>query len=488
MRRVGRDAKLGDDGAVVLPERLARTGSQQCQQGVALRILIAHQSAPWRLGARRATVVLDVAANLVSGGAGPAQLPTTIAPSPLSGPVDARVGLASGPSAAPWVTGVDAPEPAYSGRIGSGHARPALFVVGSRVFGADAREGDRAGGRRDRGRPRRPGRGRGEGASARTRGCFPGARRSLAAAIAVRVNALAGAWGEREVVELVRHAGSQIGSLVVPKVERSEDIVEVERLLDSLGEPARGVRLQGLVETAAGLLHVGEIAAASPRLEALILGYADLAASLSRGPGVMAPESWLYAQKTVLVAARAAGSQTIDGPYLEIRDHAGLRLRVEHGPRARVRWQMGGAPRPADDHQRGVHSHGRRARSGARDPRRAQMRRGTRRGRSARRDDRSGGHADVATTSLGEQERRRARRLHVPSRGRDSEASGSLTAAWCTRPSCPARERGFAVGAVVGARVSGRSSRPRMLFALVKRRSGLSARSHPIGLRAPVDC
>ena len=44
----------------------------------------------------------------------------------------------------------------------------------------------------------------------------------------------------------------------------------------------------------------------------------------------MAPESWLYAQETVLVAARAVGLQAIDGPYLEIRDDEGLRLRVEH--------------------------------------------------------------------------------------------------------------------------------------------------------------
>jgi citrate lyase subunit beta / citryl-CoA lyase len=159
---------------------------------------------------------------------------------------------------------------------------------------------------------------------------FLAREQSLAAAVAVRVNVLDGRWGERDVMELVRGAGTRIGSLIVPKVERSEDIAKVERLLDSLGEPARGVRLQALVETAAGLLHVGEIAAASPRLEALILGYADLAASLGRAPGVMAPESWLYAQETVLVAARAGGLEAIDGPYLEIRDHEGLRLRVEH--------------------------------------------------------------------------------------------------------------------------------------------------------------
>jgi citrate lyase subunit beta / citryl-CoA lyase len=152
---------------------------------------------------------------------------------------------------------------------------------------------------------------------------------SRAPAVAVRINSLASAWGESDVVQLVRRAGEQIDSLVIPKVERAEDVASVERLLDGQGEPGRAIGLQALVETAAGLLHVGEIAAASGRLEALILGYADLGASLGRSPSAK-PESWLYAQETVLVAARAAGLQMIDGPYLEIRDEPGLRLRVEH--------------------------------------------------------------------------------------------------------------------------------------------------------------
>ena len=153
---------------------------------------------------------------------------------------------------------------------------------------------------------------------------------SLAPTVAVRINALAGPWGERDVVELVRRAGPQIGSLILPKVERAEDVVAVERLLDGLGGRAERVRLQVLIETAAGLLRVGEIAAASSRLDALILGYADLAASLGRAPGVTAPQSWSHAQETLLVAARAFGLQAIDGPYLEIRDDAGLQRRAEH--------------------------------------------------------------------------------------------------------------------------------------------------------------
>jgi len=152
----------------------------------------------------------------------------------------------------------------------------------------------------------------------------------LSRAVAVRINALDGPWGERDVVELVQRAGQQIGSLIVPKVERAGDVAAVVRLLDRLGDQAAGVGIQALVETAAGLLRAADIASASPRLEALIVGYADLAASLGRSPELIAPESWLYAQETVLVAARAYGLQAIDGPYLEIRDEAGLRRRAEH--------------------------------------------------------------------------------------------------------------------------------------------------------------
>jgi len=156
-----------------------------------------------------------------------------------------------------------------------------------------------------------------------------GPRAAFGAAVAVRVNSLAGPWGEADVIELAERAGSAIDSMVIPKVEGAEDVVAVDRLLKAVGESAGAIRLQALVETAQGLLHAGEIAAASPRLDALIIGYADLAASLGRSLGLV-PEMWLYAQETVLVAARAAGVQAIDGPYLQIRDDEGLRRSAEH--------------------------------------------------------------------------------------------------------------------------------------------------------------
>ena len=60
-----------------------------------------------------------------------------------------------------------------------------------------------------------------------------------------------------------------------------------------------------------------------------MLGYADLAASLGR-PGGGAPQDWRFAQESVLVAARAAGIQAIDGPFLGIRDDAEFRADVTH--------------------------------------------------------------------------------------------------------------------------------------------------------------
>lgn len=148
-----------------------------------------------------------------------------------------------------------------------------------------------------------------------------------AALVAVRVNALDSPWWRDDVAELAERAGPAIDSLVVPKVERAEDLNDVDRLLDDRGA---AMRTQALIETAAGLLRVGEIATASQRLDALILGYADMAASLGRLNPEGAPERWLYAQEAVLVAARAADLQAIDGPYLAIADGEGLRRWAGH--------------------------------------------------------------------------------------------------------------------------------------------------------------
>jgi len=149
-----------------------------------------------------------------------------------------------------------------------------------------------------------------------------------ARSIAVRVNGTTTPWFEDDVSELARRAGDALDTIIVPKVEAAAELAPLERLLER-SESAAGRKcplgLQALIETAAGLVHVNEIAAATPRLEALIVGYADLAASLGRPPGARHdPDRWGFTLDAVLVAARAAGLQAIDGPHLQIDDIDGL--------------------------------------------------------------------------------------------------------------------------------------------------------------------
>ena len=143
-----------------------------------------------------------------------------------------------------------------------------------------------------------------------------------AESVAVRVNAIGTPWCHLDLVALAGVAGT----IVLPKVESAGDLAFADRLLDGAGGDA--TRLLALIETASGLQAAGEIARASRRLDGLILGYADLAASLGRGAGE--PGDWRFAQDALLVAARAAGIAAIDGPYLGIRDDDAFRAQVAH--------------------------------------------------------------------------------------------------------------------------------------------------------------
>jgi len=140
---------------------------------------------------------------------------------------------------------------------------------------------------------------------------------------AVRVNRPGTPWCHHELIALAEMRRPP-RSVVVPKVETAADLAFVDRLLDGVqaARPdATPLRLQALIESAAGLAAIHEIAAASPRLEALIIGYADLAVSLGRPPsGPRNPDLWLASQDAVLVAARAHNLQAIDGPFLSTID------------------------------------------------------------------------------------------------------------------------------------------------------------------------
>ena len=161
------------------------------------------------------------------------------------------------------------------------------------------------------------------------------------------------------------------------------------------------VGIEAQIETARGLINVEEICAASDRLETIIFGPADFAASTEMPVltgGVQIPEypgdHFHYVFSKILMAGRANGLQVIDGPFLKIRELDALRDYAMRTAHPRLRRQVGAAPRPGQGHQRGLHADPGAVRPGLRHPRR--LREGHDRGRPQgrgdvrRRDDRRG--------------------------------------------------------------------------------------------------
>jgi citrate lyase subunit beta/citryl-CoA lyase len=128
-----------------------------------------------------------------------------------------------------------------------------------------------------------------------------------------------------------------VDTLVLPKVSSPDQVAWLDLLLTQV-EQACGVAagrtgIEAQIEDAAGLARVEAIAAASPRLAALVFGPGDFMASVGMRsldiggqPAGYACDAHHYALMRILVAARSAGLQAIDGPYSRIQDLDGLRI------------------------------------------------------------------------------------------------------------------------------------------------------------------
>jgi citrate lyase subunit beta / citryl-CoA lyase len=154
-----------------------------------------------------------------------------------------------------------------------------------------------------------------------------------------RANALDTPYFYRDVIEVVEEAGGGLDSVLIPKVQRPEDLHVAAALLSQIElavglEPGK-VKIEAQIESAEGLVNVDAIARATERLEALHFGPGDFAASLRmpyRSIGVM--DEWdevypghrfHYAMQRIVVAARAAGLRGVDGPVADYRNEEGLR-------------------------------------------------------------------------------------------------------------------------------------------------------------------
>jgi citrate lyase subunit beta/citryl-CoA lyase len=164
----------------------------------------------------------------------------------------------------------------------------------------------------------------------------PAARDSAAAAVAsgeygrrtvtIRVNGIGTEWHEADLT-----AASQAGpaAIVVPKVESAEQVLQLVDMMERAGAPEH-TRLWAMVETPQAIFDAREIAAASPRLQALVLGTNDLVKELyaEHVPGRAPIVPSLH---TVLLAGRAAGVAVIDGVYNDVKDTDGFLAECEQG-------------------------------------------------------------------------------------------------------------------------------------------------------------
>src|SRR4051812_23259942 len=154
--------------------------------------------------------------------------------------------------------------------------------------------------------------------------------------LCVRINAWDTEWTAFDVLDVVANAGERLEEVMLPKVQSAAEVVALDLLLTQVekhaGLPAGHIGIEAQIETARGLINVEEICAASPRLETIIFGPADFAASMEMPVltgGVQIPEypgdHFHYVFNKILMAGRANGLQVIDGPFLKIREHDAFR-------------------------------------------------------------------------------------------------------------------------------------------------------------------
>jgi malyl-CoA/(S)-citramalyl-CoA lyase len=165
--------------------------------------------------------------------------------------------------------------------------------------------------------------------------------------LSVRINGLDTPFWYRDVVDLLENASDRLDQIMIPKVGCAADIYAVDALVSSI-ETAKGrgrrIALEVIIETAAGIAHVEEIAAASPRLQAMSLGAADFAASMGmqttgiggtqenyymvRDGQKYWPDPWHWAQASIVAACRTHGVLPVDGPFGDFSDDEGFRAQA----------------------------------------------------------------------------------------------------------------------------------------------------------------
>lgn len=165
--------------------------------------------------------------------------------------------------------------------------------------------------------------------------------------LSVRINGLDTPYWYRDVVDLMEQAGDRLDQIMIPKVGCAADVYAVDALVSAI-ETAKGrtkpISFEVIIESAAGIAHVEEIAASSPRLQAMSLGAADFAASMGmqttgiggtqenyymlRDGAQHWSDPWHWAQAAIVAACRTHGVLPVDGPFGDFSDDEGYRAQA----------------------------------------------------------------------------------------------------------------------------------------------------------------
>ncbi|MEE2860982.1 MAG: L-malyl-CoA/beta-methylmalyl-CoA lyase [Pseudomonadota bacterium] len=161
--------------------------------------------------------------------------------------------------------------------------------------------------------------------------------------LSVRINGLDTPFWYRDVVDLIEQAGDRLDQIMIPKAGCAADIYAVDALVSAIeAAMGRGKRLafEVIIESAAGICHVEEIAASSGRMQAISLGAADFAASMGMATTGIGgtqenyymirdgqkywPDPWHWAQTAIVAACRTHGLLPVDGPFGDFSDTEGF--------------------------------------------------------------------------------------------------------------------------------------------------------------------
>lgn len=157
--------------------------------------------------------------------------------------------------------------------------------------------------------------------------------------VVVRVNGTDTPHYYRDLIDVVEQAGDKLAAIMLPKVQTPGDVEMTDKLITQI-ELARGwevgrIGIEAQIEDAKGLIACEQIATASKRMETLIFGPGDYSAAIGIPITTIGgvPEGYPgdhlnYLYSRLVVAARAAGIQAIDGPYANFKDEEGLRTRA----------------------------------------------------------------------------------------------------------------------------------------------------------------